>query len=97
MKSTVINSKTIAEKKQRKYNIPVIAHFKDKSIRFNSITEAENFVDANYHLIYEACIGKIKIAGGAYWEYESGTDYIKYKAISIRYQQKYTRVTGFNG
>jgi hypothetical protein len=97
MKSIVVNSKTIAVKKQRKYNVPVIAHFKDKSIRFNSIIEAEKIIDTSYHLIYEACIGKIKIAGGAYWEYVSGTDYIKYKAISIRYQQKYTRITGFNG
>jgi hypothetical protein len=97
MKSTVVNSKVIAVKNQRKYNVPVIAHFKDKSIRFNSIIEAERFVDTSYHLIYEACIGKVKIAGGAYWEYESGTDYIKYKSISIRLQQKYTRITGFNG
>jgi len=97
MKSNVINSKVVAIKKQKKYNIPVIGHFKDKSIRFNSILDVEKLLGVSYHLLYEACIGKIKLAGGAYWEYESGTDYIKYKSISIRLQQKYTRITGFNG
>jgi hypothetical protein len=97
MKSSVINQKVIEGKKQKKYNVPVIGHFNDKSIRFNSILEVERLLDISYHLLYEACIGKIKMAGGAIWEYENGMDYLRYKAISIRFQQKYTRITGFNG
>ena len=85
------------KRSQKKYHIPVIGHFKDVSIRFNSIIEAEKATKIHYSLIFEACIGKIFRAGGAYWEFEKGTHYIKYKAFYINAQTNYMRKVGWNG
>ena len=75
-----MNYSTTKKRRQRKYNIPVIAHFADRSVRFNSIIEAEGFTGISYTLIFEACIGKIYKARNVYWEFENGAHYIKYKA-----------------
>jgi hypothetical protein len=73
---------------QKKYNVPVIGHFGDKSVRFRSILDAEKSVGINYNLIFEACIGKIYRAGNVYWEFEKGNHYIKYKAYYLRAKEK---------
>ena len=92
-----MNKKTIEELKEKKYNLPVIGHFSNKSIRFNSIIEASQRTGINYHLIFEAVIGKIKSAKNTHWEYENGVHWLKYKAQYIRQQDNYMRLTGFNG
>ena len=69
---------------QKKYNVPVIGHFADRSIRFNSILEAERVTGINYTLIFEACVGKVYKARNVYWEFERGNHYIKYKAHYLR-------------
>jgi len=83
-----MNVHTIKKRNQKKYHLPVIAHFADKSVRFNSIIEAERITGVNYTLIFEACISKIYKAGNIYWEFEKGTHYIKYKAYYIRAIEK---------
>lgn len=92
-----MNTRTKDRKKEMKYNLPVIGHFADKSVRFNSIIEASEFTGINYHLIFENAIGKIKSAKGTTWEYENGVHWLKYKAQYIRQQDRYTRYIGFNG
>ena len=82
---------------QRKYHLPVIGHFADKSIKFNTILEAAEAVGIHPSLIFEACIGKIFKAKDTYWEYVKGNHYIKYKAYYINAQKNYKRVVGFNG
>ena len=72
----------------KKYNIPVIGHFGDKSVRFSTILEAERITSINYNLIFEACIGKVYRAGNVYWEFEKGNHYIKYKAYYLRAMEK---------
>lgn len=89
----MMNLRTIRKKSQKKYSLPVIGHFADKSVRFNSIIEAERITGVNYTLIFEACVGKIYKAGNIYWEFEKGTHYIKYKAYFIRALEK-TRSEG---
>lgn len=84
----MMNLRTIRKKSQKKYSLPVIGHFADKSVRFNSIIEAERITGVNYTLIFEACVGKIYKAGNIYWEFEKGTHYIKYKAYYIRAIEK---------
>jgi hypothetical protein len=79
-----MNNSTTKKRQRRRYNVPVIAHFADRSIRFNSILEAEAFTGISYTLIFEACIGKIYKARNVYWEFENGTHYIKYKAHYIK-------------
>lgn len=75
----------ITEKRRKlRYNVPVIGHFADRSIRFKSILEAEAITGISYYLIFEACIGKIHKARNVYWEYENGRHYIKYKAHYMR-------------
>jgi hypothetical protein len=69
---------------QRRFTIPVIGHFADRSIRFNSILEAERITGISYTLIFEACVGKIYKARNVYWEFENGAHYIHYKAFYIR-------------
>ena len=91
------NDATSKKRSQKKYHMPVIGHFKDISVRFSSIIEAERITKTHYSLIFEACIGKIFRAGGAFWEYEKGTHYIKYKAFYINAQTNYKRVVGWNG
>ena len=82
---------------QKKYNLPVIGHFADRSIEFNSILEAEAVTGIHYTMIFEACIGKIFKAKGVIFEFKKGNHYIKYKAYYINAREKYTRRVGFNG
>ena len=79
-----MNPRTNNKRTHKKYNIPVIGHFADKSIRFNSILEAERYTGINYTLIFEACIGKLYKARNVYWEFEKGQHYIKYKSYYVR-------------
>jgi len=88
LKSSFMNSKVIQKRSQRKYNLPVIGHFADKSVRFSSIVEAERITGINYNLIFEACIGMIYRAGNALWEFEKGNHYIKYKASYLRARER---------
>ena len=78
-------NQAIARKRSfRRYNIPVIGHFADRSVRFNSIIEAEEITGISYTLIFEACIDKIYKARNVYWEFENGTHYMKYKAFFLK-------------
>ena len=83
------------KRRQKKYNLPVIGHFADKSVVFNSIIQASEATGIHYALIFESCIGKIRTAGNVMWEYKKGNHYIKYKAYYINYQEKYTRFAAF--
>lgn len=83
-----MNPKTNNKRMQKKYNVPVIGHFADKSIRFNSILEAERYTGIHYTLIFEACIGKLYKARNVYWEFEKGQHYIKYKSYYVRAAEK---------
>lgn len=73
---------------QKRFNVPVIGHFADKSIRFNSILQAEKVTGISYMLIFESCISKIYKARNVYWEFENGTHFIKYKAHYMRAAEK---------
>lgn len=90
-----MNSGINYKKAKKRYNIPVIGHFANRSIRFNSINEAESFTGISYTLIFEACIGKIYKARNVYWEFENGAHYIKYKAHYIRAQRQLEEEGGF--
>ncbi len=79
-----MNANTKNKRNSRRYNVPVIGHFANKSIRFPSILEAEKVTGIGYTLIFESCIGKLYKARNVYWEFESGNNYIKYKAHYIR-------------
>ena len=92
-----VNERTRVKRMQKKYHLPVIGHFKDKSVLFNSILEAEKATGIHYTLIFEACIGKIYKAGNVIWEYKKGNHWIKYKAQYVNAQKNYKRVVGFNG
>jgi hypothetical protein len=95
-KSTI--SKEIMKKRaQKKYHLPVIGHFAERSVEFKNILEAEQVTGINYTMIFEACIGKIYKAKNVHWEFKKGNHYIKYKAYYINAQDSYTRVGGFNG
>ena len=83
-----MNQRTLNKRLLKKYNLPVIGHFADKSVRFNSILEAERYTGINYTLIFEACIGKIYKARNVYWEFEKGIHYIKYKSYYMRAMEK---------
>lgn len=85
------------ERNKEKYNLPVIGHFSGKSVRFNSINEASELLGINYHLIFESAIGKIKSAKNTFWEYENGAHWLRYKAMYIRQQAKYTKYYGISG
>jgi hypothetical protein len=76
------------KKKQKRFNIPVIGHFADRSVRFHSIIEAERITGITYTLIFEACVGKIYKARNVYWEFENGAHYIHYKAFYMRYHMQ---------
>ena len=91
-----IREKINRKKRQLKYNLPVIGHFADRSVLFDSIIQAYDATNIHYTLIFESCIGKIRTAGNAVWEYKKGNHYIKYKAYYINYQDKYTRFSSFN-
>lgn len=93
----IINPQVLKKRSQKKYHLPVIGHFADRSVEFKSILEAEAVTGINYTLIFEACIGKIFKAKNVIWEYKKGNHYIKYKAYYINVQESYTRPGGFNG
>jgi hypothetical protein len=93
----IINDGAKKKRKQKKYSLPVIGHFADRSVEFSSILEAEQVTGINYTLIFEACIGKIYKAKNVHWEFKKGNHYIKYKAFYINAQDHYTRYSGFNG
>lgn len=79
---------TKRKRMQKRFNVPVIGHFANRSVRFNSILEAERITGINYTLIFEACVGKIYKARNVYWEFERGNHYIKYKAHYLRIRQQ---------
>lgn len=87
---------TSQKRSKKRYNVPVIGHFADKSIRFNSIIEAEKYTGISYNLLFESCVGKIHKARNVYWEFEKGTHFIKYKAHYIRIAQE-LEASGGNG
>lgn len=92
------NDNTENKRSQRKYNLPVIGHFDDKSVLFESILEVEQYLKIPYTLIFECCIGKIYTAGGAIWEFEKGAHYIKYKAFYVNAKKtSFKKSVGFNG
>ncbi len=96
-KFPIINEGAKRKRSQKKYTLPVIGHFADRSVEFKNIIEAERVTGINYTLIFEACIGKIYKAKDVLWEFKKGNHYIKYKAYYINAQKNYTRKTGFNG
>jgi hypothetical protein len=96
-RTPIINEGAMKKRAQKKYSLPVIGHFADRSVEFKSILEAEQVTGINYTLIFEACIGKIYKAKNVHWEFKKGNHYIKYKAFYINAQDNYTRVGGFNG
>lgn len=93
----LLNEGAKRKRAQKKYSLPVIGHFADRSVEFKSILEAEQITGINYSLIFEACIGKIFKAKNVHWEFKKGNHYIRYKAFYINAQVNYTRVGGFNG
>lgn len=93
----IVNDGAKKKRAQKKYSLPVIGHFADRSVEFKSILEAEQITGINYTLIFEACIGKIFKAKNVHWEFKKGNHYIKYKAFYINAQESYSRVGGFNG
>jgi len=96
-RTPVMNEAVRKKRAQKKYSLPVIGHFADRSVEFKSILEAEQVTGIPYTLIFEACIGKIFKAKNVHWEFKKGNHYIKYKAFYINAQDNYTRVSGFNG
>ena len=82
------NDLTVRKRSQKKYKLPVIGHFKDRSIEFKNILEAERATGIHYTLIFEACIGKIYKAKNVVWEFKKGNHYIKYKAYYINAQEQ---------
>jgi hypothetical protein len=96
-RTPIKNEGAMKKRAQKKYSLPVIGHFADRSVEFKSILEAEMITGIAYTLIFEACIGKIFKAKNVHWEFKKGNHYIKYKAFYINAQVNYTRVGGFNG
>ncbi len=96
-RTPIVNEESKKKRAQKKYSLPVIGHFADRSVEFKSILEAEMITGISYTLIFEACIGKIFKAKNVHWEFKKGNHYIKYKAFYINAQTNYTRVGGFNG
>ena len=93
----VVKEMIMKKYSQRKFHLPVIGHFADRSVMFNTIMEAAQVCKINPMMIFEACIGKIYKAHNAYWEYEKGNHYLKYKAFYIRTHTTYNRRVGWNG
>ncbi len=92
------NKATIKKRSHPKFNVPVIGHRFNESIRYRSILEAEELTDINYHQIFDACIGRTRTAGMMHWEYENGRHWIKYKAKLVLGQRKnMMRYVNFNG
>ena len=96
-RTPIINEGAKKKRLQKKYSLPVIGHFADRSVEFKSILEAEMITGITYTLIFEACIGKIFKAKNVHWEFKKGNHYIKYKAFYINAQTNYTRISGWNG
>lgn len=96
-KLRVINGDTANKLTMKKYHLPVIGHFANKSVEFSSIFEASAATGIHYSLIFEACIGKIYKAKNVIWEFKKGNHYIKYKAFYINAATNYKRKVGFNG
>ena len=96
-RTPIVNAGAMKKRSQKKYSLPVIGHFADRSVEFKNILEAEEVTGIGYHLIFEACIGKIFKAKNVHWEFKKGNHYIKYKAFYINAQVNYKRVGGFNG
>lgn len=84
---TSVNIRTNKKRASKRFNVPVIGHFADRSIRFPTIIEAEKVTGISYNLIFEACIGKILKARNVYWEFEKGNHFLKYKAHYLRIAQ----------
>ena len=57
-KVTAENAPLMLKKKfsQKKYHLPVVGHFADKSVKFESIIEASKATGIHPTLIFEACI-----------------------------------------
>jgi len=83
-----MTTRVVIKRRQKKYNLPVIGYFGDKSVRFSTIIQAEEVTGINYNLIFEACIGKIYRAGNVIWEFEKGNHFIKYKAYYLKAMQR---------
>lgn len=96
-RTAIRNEGARKKRSQKKYHLPVIGHFADRSVEFKTILEAEAVTGISYTLIFEACIGKIYKAKNVHWEFKKGNHYIKYKAFYINAQENYSRVSGFNG
>jgi hypothetical protein len=96
-KLRVVNDITAKKLTNKKYHLPVIGHFANKSIEFKSIIEASSATGIHYTAIFEACIGKIFKAKNVIWEFKKGNHYIKYKAFYINAATNYKRKVGFNG
>src|SRR4030043_1699403 len=79
------------KRSQKKYHLPVIGHFADRSVRFDSILDAAKASGIHYTLIFEACIGKIYKAKNVIWEFEKGNHYIRYKAFYINVRDNSSR------
>lgn len=96
-KLRILNENTAKKLRCKKYQVPVIGHFSNKSIEFRSIIDASAATGIHYTLIFEACIGKIFKAKNVIWEFKKGNHYIKYKAFYINASTNYKRKVGFNG
>src|SRR5210317_309288 len=94
-KYAILNDGARKKRAQKKYTLPVIGHFAERSVEFKNILEAEQVTGINYTLIFEACIGKIYKAKNVHWEFKKGNHYIKYKAFYINAQESYSRLGGF--
>jgi hypothetical protein len=93
-----LNKRALQKRAQKKYQLPVIGHFADKSVEFNSILQAEAATGIHYTLIFEACIGKLFKAKNVVFEFKKGNHYIKYKARYVNAQAgNFKRKSGFNG
>jgi hypothetical protein len=86
-----VNEGTLKKRSQKKFSLPVIGHFANRSVEFKSILEAEKATGIYYGLIFEACIGKIYKAKDVLWEFKKGNHYIKYKAFYINAQENYSQ------
>lgn len=93
----IINARQIEKISLKKFHVPVIGHFANKSVEFKSIIDAWQATGIPYSLIFEACIGKIYKAKNVIWEFKKGNHFIKYKAFYINAASNYKRKVGFNG
>lgn len=84
----IMNQRSIRKRDQKKFHLPIIAHFADRSVEFKSIIDAEKQTKIPYQLIFEACIGKVFKAKNIIFEYKKGNHYIKYKAFYINAAEK---------